>query len=331
MKVLLNFIPNPTHQNEHIEEKIDNYLKSLYITLKKDYKTKTLRNAAIKAIAEHKTYAFRVKRHEVIIDYKDGSETESESKSISSSDSDKPVVLISDSDESSSESESDKSVPLISDESSSDSEPDKSVPLISDESSSDSEPDKSAPLISDESSSESDHEENEKDDSIMDPVTLKSDEAPVYSKESTSDSEEENLIPINSEDSSSENESKNFNSLSDEEHKLILRLKEIENEKQKLQKKNGFLSGGNMYNSDYESEISDLSSKNYHKTYLIDSDSDEETFVDNKKNMTNKNYLNNLTIRELKNIMRENNIKVTNNGSYLKKRIMIKNIIKNFK
>jgi hypothetical protein len=47
--------------------------------------------------------------------------------------------------------------------------------------------------------------------------------------------------------------------------------------------------------------------------------------------MTNKNYLNNLTIRELKNIMRENNIKVTNNGSYLKKRIMIKNIIKNFK
>ena len=203
--------------------------------------------------------------------------------------------------------------------------------LISDESSSESEPDKSASLISDESSSESDHEENEKDGNIMDPDTLKSDEAPVYSKESTSDSEEENLIPINSDDSSSENESKSFNSLSDEEHKLILRLKEIENEKQKLQKKNGFLSGGNMYNSDYESEISDLSSKNYHKTYLIDSDSDEETFVDNKKNMTNKNYLNNLTIRELKNIMRENNIKVTNNGSYLKKRIMIKNIIKNFK
>jgi hypothetical protein len=368
MKVLLNFIPNPSHQDENIQEKIDNYLKNLYITLKKDYKTKALRDSAVKAIQERKTYTHKVKRHMDQTEHEtyvkknnkiEESDSESElEKSVpvfsedseSDSELDKSIHIISE------DSESEKSIPVVSEDSESDSELDKSIHIISE----DSDSEKSAPIISEDSESESEVEkpvptiieESESESSVEKPVPTIIEESesenevekPVSTiiEESESESDLEKSLMTNqltnkkinsdSEEEISENESKkSLDTLSDEEKKLMNRLKQIESEKKKLQQKNGFLSGGNMYNSDDESDFSDISHRSYEKTYLIDSDSDEEVFVDNIKNMKNKNYLNKLTISELKNIMRNNDIKVTNNGSYLKKKDMVRNIIKNFK
>jgi hypothetical protein len=86
--------------------------------------------------------------------------------------------------------------------------------------------------------------------------------------------------------------------------------------------------GGNIYsdsNLSFEDDFDD-------QTFLFNSyDSDEESLLDNFKNLQNKKYLNNLNVNELRNIMKNNNMKVSQNGSYLKKNIMIKNIQKEFK
>ena len=363
MKVLLNFIPNPSHQDENIQEKIDNYLKNLYITLKKDYKTKALRDSAVKAIQERKTYTHKVKRHMEQTEHETYVKKNNKiDESGSESESDKSVPIVSEDSESDSEldksihiisedSESEKSIPVVGEDSESDSELDKSIHIIREDSDSekstpiiseDSDSEKSAPIISEDSESES---EVEKSAPIISEDSESGSEAekpiPTIIEESESESEEEKSLITdqnpnkktnsNSEEISENESKKSLDTLSDEEKKLMNRLKQIESEKKKLQQKNGFLSGGTMYNSDDESDFSDISHRSYEKTYLIDSDSDEEAFVDNVKNMKNKNYLNKLSISELKNIMRNNDIKVTNNGSYLKKKDMVRNIIKNFK
>ena len=74
------------------------------------------------------------------------------------------------------------------------------------------------------------------------------------------------------------------------------------------------ISGG--FNDDFETQ-----------TYLIDSyDSDEESLILNAKNLSDKKFLSNLNVNELRDIMRTNNMKLSKNGNYLKKIEMIKNI-----
>jgi hypothetical protein len=91
--------------------------------------------------------------------------------------------------------------------------------------------------------------------------------------------------------------------------------------------------GGNIsdnqsdYNSDYQSD-NDYNSDN-EQTYMIQSDeSDEESFMDKAK-LNNKKYLSTLKVKDLRDIMRNNNMKLSKNGLYLNKNQMIKNISKN--
>jgi len=78
---------------------------------------------------------------------------------------------------------------------------------------------------------------------------------------------------------------------------------------------------GGYYNNDHDNQ-----------TYLFDSnDSDEESLIFNKKNLSNKKFLNTLNVNTLKDIMRNNNMKLSKNGHYLKKNEMIKNIKKLYK
>jgi hypothetical protein len=324
MKVLLNFIPNPSHQDENIEEKVDKYLNSLYKILKKDYKTKEIRNQAVIAISERKTFSYKIDRHygNIKVEYSDSDESstkkplgDNESKSYV-----KPNSLDS-SDESSSEDE-------LFDKKS-------NLQIFDNSESSDSEQSFKKEDSSDESIL---GEENKK-------ISLESDSSSENSSGESTPVEENKKISLESDSSSEEslNEHKileeeietesTIELLSDREKKLRNELIKIEEEKKKLQKKNSILSGGNLYYSSDEdkSNVSDFSNESYQKTYLIDSDSEEETFIDNSKKMKNRNYLNNLTVSELKTIMKTNNIKVTNNGYYLKKKDMVKNIIKNFK
>ena len=53
--------------------------------------------------------------------------------------------------------------------------------------------------------------------------------------------------------------------------------------------------------------------------------------MDHIKNMKSSKYLKNLNVNELKDILKNNNQKITNNGSYLTKQELIKNIKKLYK
>ena len=81
--------------------------------------------------------------------------------------------------------------------------------------------------------------------------------------------------------------------------------------------------------SDYDSDDS-LTSYTKNKTYLLDSDSDDdESLIENAKYLKSKKYLNSLTVNELKQLMKKNNMRVSINGSYYRKNEMIKLIQKN--
>jgi hypothetical protein len=89
------------------------------------------------------------------------------------------------------------------------------------------------------------------------------------------------------------------------------------------------------YISVYSSDEEDLDNQHQQKkidtqTYFIDSDSEDESIFSQKidKNKLSKKILNNMTILELKNIMREKNLKLSDHGVPLKKQEMIKSIIK---
>ena len=83
-------------------------------------------------------------------------------------------------------------------------------------------------------------------------------------------------------------------------------------------------SGGDNSNDDsYDSEIE--------QTYMMESyDSDEESFIDKAK-LNSSKYLKTLNVKDLRDIMRDNNMKLSKNGLYLKKKEMISKITKNFK
>ena len=87
--------------------------------------------------------------------------------------------------------------------------------------------------------------------------------------------------------------------------------------------------------SDDDSENDQFSLSSFEKmyddqTYLFDeADSDEESLIDNAKQLKNKKYLNSLNVSELRSIMKDNNLQLSKKGSYLKKNEMIKVIKKN--
>ena len=89
---------------------------------------------------------------------------------------------------------------------------------------------------------------------------------------------------------------------------------------------NSFFKGGNKddYSSDEEVEF------NKYKTMMFHQEQ-EDDLMQHMKNMTSKKYLNNLTVQELKDIMKNNQLKVTNNGTYLSKKEMISKIYKHYK
>lgn len=90
------------------------------------------------------------------------------------------------------------------------------------------------------------------------------------------------------------------------------------------------------YISVYSSDEEDLDNDRINKkkidtqTYFIDSDSEDESIFSQKiyKNKLSKKILNNMNILELKNIMREKNLKLSEHGIPLKKQDMVKNILK---
>jgi len=86
---------------------------------------------------------------------------------------------------------------------------------------------------------------------------------------------------------------------------------------------NPFKGGNKSDSEDYDSE--------FEQTYMIESDeNDEESFVDNAK-LNSTKYLKTLNVKDLRDIMRDNNIQLSKNGLYLKKKEMITKISKNFK
>ena len=87
--------------------------------------------------------------------------------------------------------------------------------------------------------------------------------------------------------------------------------------------------------SESGSEYADnLSENDNEQTFMYDNDySDDESEVSliyNAK-LKNKKYLNSLNITNLRSIMKNNSIKISKNGSYLRKNEMVKEIYKNFK
>jgi hypothetical protein len=88
------------------------------------------------------------------------------------------------------------------------------------------------------------------------------------------------------------------------------------------------ITGGNkdQYSSDEESI-----SFNKYQTMMFHQDDNDDNLMQHMKNMTNKKYLNNLTTQELKDIMKSNQMRVTNNGSYYNKKEMVGKIYNFYK
>ena len=67
----------------------------------------------------------------------------------------------------------------------------------------------------------------------------------------------------------------------------------------------------------------------FHTTVF--NDSSEDIFMEHMKNMSNKKYLRSLTTQELKDIMRSNHMKVTQNGTYYNKEQMVNKVYQFYK
>jgi hypothetical protein len=87
----------------------------------------------------------------------------------------------------------------------------------------------------------------------------------------------------------------------------------------------------NEYFSDTsESELS-FNKEFENQTYLFDSNDsdDEESLIDNAKKAYSKKYLSSLNLIQIKNIVKENNLKLSSKGVQFKKNQLIKNLMKN--
>jgi len=86
------------------------------------------------------------------------------------------------------------------------------------------------------------------------------------------------------------------------------------------------LKGGNNNNDSSESSTEESLDT---QTYFFDeNESDEESILDKMKDTK---YLNNLNVKDLRNISKTNNLVLTSGGSYLKKKELVKQIQKKFK
>ena len=96
------------------------------------------------------------------------------------------------------------------------------------------------------------------------------------------------------------------------------------------------MSGGNLSDSEYESDESIISSDDEKEdivpfsTAFFDDD-DEEDIMQHIRNMKSKKYLKTLSNTDLRDILRKNNQKVTKNSNYLSKKDMIKSITQFYK
>ena len=91
---------------------------------------------------------------------------------------------------------------------------------------------------------------------------------------------------------------------------------------------------GGYSDSEYESDGSIFSSDDEfipYTTAVFDDDDEDEDLMDHIRNMRSKKYLKSLNNGQLRDIMKTNNLKITNNGSYLGKDQMIKSIKKFYK
>ena len=301
MKVILKFIPNKDGKDKNIDgDTIDVYLNNLRKALNKEYhgEKKEMRSAILESIKKGEKYIYKIpKMYKTVISTTESLSSTSEDGSLSSDEG----SLSSDEGSLSSDEGS-----LSSDEGS----------LSSDEGS----------LSSDEGSLSSDEGSLSSDKGSLssDEGSLSSEEDSVSSEESSVSSRETSIIksPLLEDDK--------INILMEEEENLKKKLKEIELEKELLlQLKQKEFTGGFSEGSDSSDSESDTSYGFDEKTYLFDTDSDEESLIDNAKNMKNRKYLNNLNVQELRDIMKSNNLKVSNNGSYLRKKIMVKKILNN--
>ena len=94
--------------------------------------------------------------------------------------------------------------------------------------------------------------------------------------------------------------------------------------------------GGYLSDSEYDSDSSIISSSTTDDDFIpyttaVFDDDDEDDLMDHIKNMKSSKYLKNLNVNDLKDILKKNNQKITNNGSYLTKQELIKNIKKLYK
>ena len=179
--------------------------------------------------------------------------------------------------------------------------------------------------------------------------TSQSEQVPTSQTEKESDSEEEQIPPSQTEkesDSDSEQESDSEVEQESEEESVpgseqaqeakvvptsSTPVVEEQTQEQTQEPKKGLFSflgiGGHkdQYSSDEES-----TSFNKYQTMMFHQDNDDN-LMQHMKNMTNKKYLNNLTIQELKDIMKSNQMRVTNNGSYYNKKEMVGKIYNFYK
>ena len=97
------------------------------------------------------------------------------------------------------------------------------------------------------------------------------------------------------------------------------------------------MSGGNLSDSEYESDDSIISSDEDlddivpFSTAFFDDDDTEEDLMEHIRNMKSKKFLKTLANTELREILRKNNQKISKNNNYLSKKDMIKSITQFYK
>ena len=192
-----------------------------------------------------------------------------------------------------------------------------------------------------------DEEEEEKEEKVEDEEE-KEEEGEEEKKENKEDEEEDEEEKDEDEDDEEEEnkEEKKENKEDEEEDEEEEDEKEDEEEKDEDEdeeeeeninnKKSDYINDNikSQYGGDkYLLNNDNLSFEDFldEQTFLFDSynlDDEEESLIDNATKLKNNKYLNNLNIHELREIMKNNNLKVTNKGNYLKKTDMIKKIKK---
>ena len=84
---------------------------------------------------------------------------------------------------------------------------------------------------------------------------------------------------------------------------------------------------GGYYSSDDENYLDDF----HNQTLMFHEDEEEDNLLTHINNMTNKEYLNQLNYQDLRIIMKNNHMRLTNNGNYFSKKEMVNKIYNFYK